>query len=383
MDHEAFARLCLDPTRLAALGRAAEGELTIDGLAGAFGLERRAALRIVGGLRAAGLVDESGRLDQTVLRGITQTLPGESGASSEVLEGEWSQEEIRVLRTFFAGDRLAEIPTNRAKRRIVLERCAQEFDPGVRYPETEVSRRLAEFHPDYAALRRYLVDEGMLSRAQGTYWRSGGRFPLEAVDDPEPTDEVPPRPRLMLATERPDVSLISSDATSPQSLAVVANDERISRFMADAFPHPYTVDDAVDWLAKASDDEPPLNFAVIVGGELAGGGGCNLKSDINAGSAEIGWWLNPSWWGRGIASAAVRRFIEYCFTDLDLHRVEAGVFVNNPASAGVAENAGMILEGVSSDAYCKAGTIIDRLSYGLARSSVQRPADGRQEPGGP
>jgi hypothetical protein len=37
-----------------------------------------------------------------------------------------------------------------------------------------VSALLEVFHPDYAALRRYLVDEGFLSRDDGTYWRTGG-----------------------------------------------------------------------------------------------------------------------------------------------------------------------------------------------------------------
>ena len=48
------------------------------------------------------------------------------------------------------------------------------FEPGVRYPEREVNALLAVWHPDVAALRRYLVDEGLLTREAGVYWRSGG-----------------------------------------------------------------------------------------------------------------------------------------------------------------------------------------------------------------
>ena len=55
-----------------------------------------------------------------------------------------------------------------------LTRLALEFEPGMRYPEREVNQILRRFHPDYAALRRYLVDEGLLSRGEGEYWRSGG-----------------------------------------------------------------------------------------------------------------------------------------------------------------------------------------------------------------
>jgi hypothetical protein len=59
----------------------------------------------------------------------------------------------------------------------VLQRLALEFEPGVRYPEAEVDRILGRFHDDHATLRQALVDEGLLDRAHGTYWRAGGRVP--------------------------------------------------------------------------------------------------------------------------------------------------------------------------------------------------------------
>ena len=57
----------------------------------------------------------------------------------------------------------------------MLERLAQEFEPGERYSEAAVNLGLGRWHADTAALRRYLVDEGLLTRAEGLYWRSGGR----------------------------------------------------------------------------------------------------------------------------------------------------------------------------------------------------------------
>ena len=49
----------------------------------------------------------------------------------------------------------------------------------MRYPEKQVSFMLQLIHPDYAAVRRYLVDEDFLTRADGVYWRSGGRYAVE------------------------------------------------------------------------------------------------------------------------------------------------------------------------------------------------------------
>lgn len=79
------------------------------------------------------------------------------------------------MRAFFdVAGRLSAVPSKRSKRLVVLDHLAQRFEPAVHYPETEVNRILRAVHPDVAALRRYLVDEGFLDRHAGVYWRSGG-----------------------------------------------------------------------------------------------------------------------------------------------------------------------------------------------------------------
>lgn len=81
----------------------------------------------------------------------------------------------RVLRTFLDADgRIAPMPARRMKRLVVLDHVARAFEVGRRYPEREVDVVLKAFHDDHAALRRYLVEEGFLSREAGVYWRSGG-----------------------------------------------------------------------------------------------------------------------------------------------------------------------------------------------------------------
>ena len=80
-----------------------------------------------------------------------------------------------VLRHFLDHDgSLREIPMSAVKRRVVLEHIATRFEIGVHYPERVVTLRLREFHPDHAALRRYLVEGDLLERRDGIYWRSGG-----------------------------------------------------------------------------------------------------------------------------------------------------------------------------------------------------------------
>ena len=80
----------------------------------------------------------------------------------------------RVLRRFVTDGRITQMPAGRANRLLVLEHVVQAFEPGVRYSEAEVVAVLRTWFDDHAALRRYLVDEALLDRADGVYWRIGG-----------------------------------------------------------------------------------------------------------------------------------------------------------------------------------------------------------------
>jgi hypothetical protein len=96
------------------------------------------------------------------------------------------EDEAAVAERFFKGRRLVEIPAAEGKRRAVLRILLDEFEPGRYYAAAEVRRILRKYHPDDAALRRYLVDEGMLVRENRTrtYWRGGGPPPSGGAVDP-------------------------------------------------------------------------------------------------------------------------------------------------------------------------------------------------------
>ena len=68
-------------------------------------------------------------------------------------------ERRKVLDAFVHDGRITSIPAARAKRLVVLDWLAQDFEPGERYTERRVNAILARRHPDTATLRRYLVDE--------------------------------------------------------------------------------------------------------------------------------------------------------------------------------------------------------------------------------
>ena len=80
----------------------------------------------------------------------------------------------KVLRAFVVDGRLQSIPVAPAKREVILDWVAQDFEPGQRYTEKMVNLILGQRYADTAALRRQLVDHGFLDRAEGQYWRIGG-----------------------------------------------------------------------------------------------------------------------------------------------------------------------------------------------------------------
>jgi hypothetical protein len=81
----------------------------------------------------------------------------------------------KVLNAFIRDGRLVSMPARAAKRRVVLEHIVTVFEPGVKMPEREADAALRSFYEeDWVSLRRYLVDAGLLSRADGVYWRTGG-----------------------------------------------------------------------------------------------------------------------------------------------------------------------------------------------------------------
>lgn len=170
-----YLSIAVDPIRLALLGSAAREPVDVEAVAADLGIDPRKVLKELGSLAAVGLIDSEGRLAVDVLREVARSVPTDAAIDPSLVAGPWTDEERTILSRFFTGRRLTSIPSARGKRALVLERLAQEFEPGMRYREREVDFTLQLFYPDYAALRRYLVDEGFMTRADGVYWRTGGR----------------------------------------------------------------------------------------------------------------------------------------------------------------------------------------------------------------
>jgi ribosomal-protein-alanine N-acetyltransferase len=143
-----------------------------------------------------------------------------------------------------------------------------------------------------------------------------------------------------------------------------ANNRSIWLNLRDRFPHPYTDADARAWLAmQAAQQGEPHNFAIEFAGEAIGGIGLEFMTDVHRLTAEIGYWLGESMWGRGFATIAVGAVTRHAFATFGLRRVQATVYEWNPASARVLEKAGYVLEGRLRNYVVKDGRVGDALMY--------------------
>ncbi len=142
-----------------------------------------------------------------------------------------------------------------------------------------------------------------------------------------------------------------------------ANSREVWLNLRDRFPHPYTPADARAWIQHIVGLTPETNFAIDVDGEAVGGIGLQLHDDVERCSAEVGYWLGESYWGRGIATAALQSFTAYAFKEFRLTRVYALPFARNSSSARVLEKAGYVCEGVLRRSAIKDGVVLDQFMY--------------------
>jgi hypothetical protein len=175
-DAASIVGLLADDDRRRVFAALVLGGSTLDEVRASTGLTSRRAATALARLVAGDLVVRSDR-GEHVLLGAAFRVAAVAAAPERPAPDptdDVPEDDARILRRYFRGGRLTQIPSQRARRRVVLDRLAQEFDVGSRYSERQVNAILRRFHEDVASLRRFLVDEGFLDRAGGEYWRSGG-----------------------------------------------------------------------------------------------------------------------------------------------------------------------------------------------------------------
>lgn len=176
-----FFKVLADENRLKLLGLLANREYSVEELAALLKLKAPTVSHHLARLKELGLVGMRAEgnthmywLNTDTLRDSSKNL--QAALSSEKMaslvddiEGEaW---ERKVLRDFFDGERLKEIPASRKKRSVVMRWLANQFEQGKRYSEAEVNAIIERHHEDTAFLRREMIGEKLMQRDRGIYWR--------------------------------------------------------------------------------------------------------------------------------------------------------------------------------------------------------------------
>ena len=151
------------------------------------------------------------------------------------------------------------------------------------------------------------------------------------------------------------------------ALARYANNRQVWLQLRDRFPHPYTVEDAHEFIAFVRSTTPQTAFAVTVADLPVGAIGVMLRDDVERCSAEVGYWLGEPHWGRGIASCALVGFTHFAFVAYEVERLYGVPFASNIASCRVLEKAGYVLEGRMRRSAIKDGVVQDQLLYAVLR----------------
>ncbi len=142
-------------------------------------------------------------------------------------------------------------------------------------------------------------------------------------------------------------------------LSVIRNTAAVLDNGYDKTPNPFTTKDAVIFISEQTDIKPARRFLIFQDNRLAGEIGITIKEDVFRLNAEIGYFIAEAFWGRGLATAAIKKMTDYAFENFNVIRIVAGVFEFNKASMRALEKNGYFLESIRRNAVIKNGKIID------------------------
>lgn len=142
-----------------------------------------------------------------------------------------------------------------------------------------------------------------------------------------------------------------------------------------SIPHPYPEGGAIAWIEAQCgrfDRGDGVLFAIDEGGRLVGAIGLTIERADRR--AELGYWIAPTDWGRGLATEAAAAAVRFGFEVLGLNRVHATHYGRNPASGRVLQKIAMTHEGCLRAHQFHFGEFVDLVCYGAVRGHWSAPA---------
>lgn len=168
-----------------------------------------------------------------------------------------------------------------------------------------------------------------------------------------------------------DIILRPWSINDAAQLAKIADNKNIADNLRDGLPNPYSIDDAREWLNKIMPvNLPPRFFAITLDELLIGSIGIVSKTDIYRKNCEIGYFLDMDYWGRGIATRAIKAATSYAFRHFDIIRIYAEPFADNTGSRIALKKAGFKHEATLRKNVVKNGVVKDSCIYSVLKDEL-------------
>lgn len=155
-----------------------------------------------------------------------------------------------------------------------------------------------------------------------------------------------------------------------KDLAGMLSNKKIQDNLRDGLPYPYTEKDAQAFIQDmlAADSTKTFAFAIINDENKAIGSiGAFRCENIHRQTAEMGYYLAEEYWGKGIATEAVKQLTDHVFNQTDIMRIFVEPFSTNRGSCRVLEKSGFQFEGTLRKNAVKNGEIKDMQMYALIK----------------
>ena len=173
-----FFKVLGNESRLKILGLLANEERSVGELADLLEVKEPTVSHHLALMKELGLVNVRAEgntriywLDNKFLETMSKDIFSQDKLATLVDDGAADAWERKELQTFVKDGRIAAIPSRYKKRQVILDWLVEKFERDVQYTEAELSEMLKQYHPDYAALRRYFIETGLMNRDKGIYWR--------------------------------------------------------------------------------------------------------------------------------------------------------------------------------------------------------------------
>ncbi|WP_404454887.1 GNAT family N-acetyltransferase [Oceanobacillus kapialis] len=171
-----------------------------------------------------------------------------------------------------------------------------------------------------------------------------------------------------LTTER--LTLKKMHDSDTDGLFALWSDPAVTEFMnIPAFKDVAQAREMIRLLTSLAEEMKAQRYTIHLkgSGKIIGSCGYNVLDFTNQ-KTELGYELAKEHWGKGYATEAIRTLVNYAFTELDMHRIEAKVEPQNRNSIRLLQKLGFIFEGTLRDAEKAKGEFVDLAMYARLRT---------------